>query len=286
MYTRILATTGGSPWSDMALAYAQELAGRLGAELRILTALVLPGDDGDAAAEPPSCQARTDLEKAAQELLDEAAKQARQAGVATVTHAVWGAVPETILQTASAQGCDLIVMGTRRREAAEPQKLGRITRMVAANAPQSVLVVKGPFARRGLVGRRLLVAAGHTSWSKYAVEHAIGLAQVLDLEVCVFHVAEAPSPDGADIEMEGQQLLAQAEAWANVAGVPYQGVLSSAQSAPEAILRAAEAQSCRAIVLGTRSVEGWHRLALGSIVNAVAARAALPVLIVKPDMSV
>jgi nucleotide-binding universal stress UspA family protein len=246
----------------------------------------LPGDDGDAAAEPPSCQARTDLEKAAQELLDEAAKQARQAGVATVTHAVWGAVPETILQTASAQGCDLIVMGTRRREAAEPQKLGRITRMVAANAPQSVLVVKGPFARRGLVGRRLLVAAGHTSWSKYAVEHAIGLAQVLDLEVCVFHVAEAPSPDGADIEMEGQQLLAQAEAWADVAGVPYEGVLSSAPSAPEAILRAAEQQSCRAIVLGTRSVEGWHRLALGSIVNAVAARAALPVLIVKPDMSV
>ena len=286
MYTRILATAGGSPWSDTGLTYAMELAGRLGAELHMLTALALPGDDGDAAAEPPSRQARADVEKAAQALLDEAAEQARQAGVAVAAHVIWGAVPSTILQTASAQGCDLIVLGTRRRDAAEPQELGRITRMVAANAPQSVLVVKRPLARRALVGRRLLVAAGHTSWSKYAIEHAIGLAQVLDLEICVLHVAQPASPPDDDIEIRGQELLGQAEAWASAAGVAYEGVIATATSAPEAILRAAEEQPCRAIVLGTRSVEGWHRLALGSIVNTVAARAALPVLIVKPDMSV
>jgi len=284
MYTRILATVGGSPWSDTALTYAINIAARLGADLHILTGLVMPGSHGHAEQGPPSDQTQADMEKAARELLRDAADQARQARVSVVTHVTWGAIPTTILQTAAAEGCDLIVLGTRRRGPTERQELGHITQAVAANAPQSVLVIKRPLVRRALLGRRILVAAGHSSWSKYAVEHAIGLAQVLGLEVCVLHVEHPSQPDD-ETEIEGKQLVADAEAWSAAAGIAYEGVLASG-SVPEAILDAAVRKQCHAIIIGTRSVSGWDRLALGSIVNAVAARATLPVLIVKPAMLV
>lgn len=285
MYTRILATAGGSPWSATALTYAIDLAGRLGADLHMLTGLVMPAGDGEGAAELANGQVRAALEEAAQELLNEAAALARQAGVTFVAHTVWGDIPAAILQTATTQGCDLIVLGTRRGVGFERQTLGHIAHAVAANAPQSVLVVKRPLAREALLGRRVLVATGHSSWSKYAVEHAIGLAQVMGLEVCVLHVEQHLAPGGGERATEGRQILAQAEAWSAAAGIPYEGVLASG-AVPEAILETAARKHCRAIILGSRSVLGWDRLALGSIVNAVAARATLPVLIVKPDVSV
>jgi nucleotide-binding universal stress UspA family protein len=285
MYTRILAAVGGSPWSDTALTYAIDIARRLDVDLHVLTGLALPGRSDEAGQALSGIQAQASMEKAAQELLQEAADQARQAGVRVTTHSLWGAIPTLILQTASEQGCDLIVLGCRLRTSDERQELGHIAHAVAANAPQSVLVVKQPFARRALVGRRILVAAGHSSWSKYAVEHAIGLAQVLGLEVCALHVEQPLSQHDDDTEIEGQHLLAQAEAWSAVAGVAYESIFASG-SVPDAILDTAAQKQCRAIILGTRSISGWDRLALGSIVNAVAARASLPVLIVKPDMSV
>ena len=42
MYKRVLVATGGSPWSDAALAYAIAWAAYTGAELRILTVLASP----------------------------------------------------------------------------------------------------------------------------------------------------------------------------------------------------------------------------------------------------
>jgi nucleotide-binding universal stress UspA family protein len=42
MYTRILVATGGSPWSDAAVAYAIALAIRTRASLRIVTVLTVP----------------------------------------------------------------------------------------------------------------------------------------------------------------------------------------------------------------------------------------------------
>jgi nucleotide-binding universal stress UspA family protein len=99
------------------------------------------------------------------------------------------------------------------------------------------------------------------------------------------HVEQPLSPRDDEAESQGQHLLAQAAAWSAAAGVRYEGV-SVSGSVPDAILATAARKQCRAIILGTRSISGWDRLALGSIVNTVSARATLPVLIVKPDVSV
>jgi nucleotide-binding universal stress UspA family protein len=49
----------------------------------------------------------------------------------------------------------------------------------------------------------------------------------------------------------------------------------------EMILATALHQQSDLIILGSRGLTGWKRLMLGSISNAVAAKSALPVLIVK-----
>jgi nucleotide-binding universal stress UspA family protein len=47
------------------------------------------------------------------------------------------------------------------------------------------------------------------------------------------------------------------------------------------IVEAAAEQDCDGIILGSRGLGGWKRLMLGSISNVVAAKAPLPVLVVK-----
>ncbi len=50
---------------------------------------------------------------------------------------------------------------------------------------------------------------------------------------------------------------------------------------PEVICRVAQERDCDLIVVGSRGLTGFKRLMLGSISNAVAAKALCPVLVVK-----
>jgi nucleotide-binding universal stress UspA family protein len=60
MWRRILVATGGSPWSNAAVAYATALAVDTGAEVCLLTVLSAPTTfdtfDGDFAAWPARCR--------------------------------------------------------------------------------------------------------------------------------------------------------------------------------------------------------------------------------------
>ena len=100
MYQNVLVATGGSPWSDAAVAYAVAIAARTGAKLHILTVLLNPG-----AFSTPDVMGGGDLvvdviERDGQDLLERAAIQAHEAGVSVSTESRWGGVPETILSSA------------------------------------------------------------------------------------------------------------------------------------------------------------------------------------------
>ena len=102
MYTRILVATGGSPWSDAAVAYAIALAAHLGAALRIVTVVGVP----QPVALLPEAMGGSELvldtiESEAQDLVAQAAARATSAGVACKTFCTWGNVPETILRLAT-----------------------------------------------------------------------------------------------------------------------------------------------------------------------------------------
>src|SRR5687767_8194523 len=172
MYKKILVATGGSPWSEAAVAYAIALAARLGAELHILTVLVI-----HAAYAMPDMMASSDLvmesvERQGHELLALAAEKAIHAGVVFTTSCKWGNIPEIILQTSAEETCNLIVLGSRQVTGRKRLRLGSISSIVTSKAEQPVLVVKQPpSVPPALLWRRLLVATGGSPWSDAAVDH-------------------------------------------------------------------------------------------------------------------
>jgi nucleotide-binding universal stress UspA family protein len=285
MYKRVLVATGGSPWSDAAVAYATALAARTGAELRILTVLTSP-----VAYTMPDVMSSSELlmesvERQGQELLVQAAAGAEGIGLAHATILKWGNVPETILQTAAEEECDLITLGSRVVTGLKRLMVGRTLNAVAAKAQRPVLVIKHPPPQTfgPLLWQRILVATGGSPWSDVAVDHALALAQEQQLEVCLLCVDTSRSRSATLLNSAtsvGKNILALAEARAAAAGVTYEARLAYGNVA-EAILETAASRQCDVIILGSRGLTGFKRLMIGSISNAVTAKTLLPVLIVK-----
>jgi nucleotide-binding universal stress UspA family protein len=285
MYQRILVTTGGSPWSHAAVTYAIALAARTDAELRILTVITSEADTGRVDRPESAEPALTSMEQKGEELLIHAAAHATRARVVYTTHAARGSIPAMIQQAAVDEECDLIIMGARQATGVHRPTLGSIVNAVAAQTPQPVLVIKASSELAEPFGQRLLVATGGSAWSEAAVDHAVRLAETFQLPLNVLHVAaESPGQGAGRSAAGGNPLLSKATEQAATHGIAVEGTLASGDI-PEAILAAATSAPCSAIVLGTRGVTGWSRPRLGAIVNAVAARTPLPVLIVKHFVS-
>lgn len=139
---------------------------------------------------------------------------------------------------------------------------------------------------------RVLVATGGSPWSDNAVKYAIDLARDYGLELVIVHVltetppyfiAEAgPSLDSLieGSEEAGRRIVDEAADWAAEAGIQYDTELVWGRVA-EVICHVAQERDCDLIVVGSRGLTGLKRLMLGSISNAVAAKAPCPVLVVK-----
>ena len=139
---------------------------------------------------------------------------------------------------------------------------------------------------------RVLVATGGSPWSDNAVKYAIGLTRDYGLELVIVHVltetppyfiAEAgPSLDSLleGSEEAGRRMLDEAMDWATEAGIQCDSDLVWGR-VPEVICHVAQERNCDLIVVGSRGLTGLKRLMLGSISNAVAAKASCPVLVVK-----
>jgi nucleotide-binding universal stress UspA family protein len=282
MYTRILVATGGSPWSDAAVAYAIALATYIRAELCILTVLNVSGVYATPDVMTSSELLMESVEQQGQDLLAHATAHATDAGVPHVALLKWGNVTETILQTAAEEQCDLIVLGSRGLSGFKRLMLGSISNAVTAKAQCPVLVIKQP-PLASLSWHRVLVATGGSPWSDAAVDHALELARAQQLDVCLLYVEPQRSRRTDSLfglTSDGKNVLALAEARAAAAGVPYEAKLARGD-VTTMILDTATQQQCDVIILGSRGLTGFKRLMLGSISNAVAATAPMPVLIVK-----
>jgi len=264
------------------VAYAIALGTHMRAELCILTVLNVSGVYATPDVMTSSELLMESVEQQGQDLLAHATARATDAGVPHVAILKWGNVTETILQTATEEQCDLIVLGSRGLSGFKRLMLGSISNAVTAKAQCPVLVIKQP-PPASLSWHRALVATGGSPWSDAAVDHALELARAQQLVVCLLYV-EPQRPRRTDsllgLTSDAKNVLALAEARAAAAGVPYEAKLAQGD-VTTMILDTATQQQCDVVVLGSRGLTGFKRLMLGSISNAVAATASVPVLIVK-----
>ena len=139
MFTSILTPVDGSPPSDAAVKLAIAMAKAYKAKLLFLHAVAIPlpvHDAGGFARE----QIVQEEQTRGEELLGEAMKLAKDAGVAAQTQLVGGFVSEAVLTAADEHGCDVIVMGTHGRTGIARAVLGSKTADVIARSPLPVLV--------------------------------------------------------------------------------------------------------------------------------------------------
>lgn len=142
MFHKVLVATGGSPWSDKAVAYAVGLARDYDLELLILHVVTDAPPYFVAEAGTSFETLLAGNEEAGRDILADATARAREAGVSYATELAWGRVPEVVCQIAVERDCDLIVVGSRALTGFKRLMLGSISNAIASKAPCPVLIVK------------------------------------------------------------------------------------------------------------------------------------------------
>lgn len=148
MYTKLLVPLDGSATARLALEHAAALARLSGATIILLH--IVEETKHSNGFEPPAVyihEVRARFLAAGQTLLDEAAGQLRQDGLAVQTvllESKGERVSELIAQQAEALRCDLVVLGTHGRRGVDRLLLGSDAEQVARIAPAPVMLVRHP----------------------------------------------------------------------------------------------------------------------------------------------
>jgi len=145
VFASIVVGTDGSESAQEAVRQAVELAARLGATLRIVSAYE-PVPAGrlreEAQQVPPDLQWMINPREDVDATLRGAAEAAREGGVEAETYARQGDPADAILDVAEEQGADLIVVGNKGMTGARRFLLGSVPNRVSHHAPCSVLIIR------------------------------------------------------------------------------------------------------------------------------------------------
>ncbi|ABB39523.1 UspA domain-containing protein [Oleidesulfovibrio alaskensis G20] len=136
---KILVPVDGSACSEKAAEYAANLAQLVGASVLVVNCrMALPPMLGRDSWE----QARSALVKRSEVLLESYCDRMKDEGVEAACRVLEGAVDKAIAETAEAENCDLIVMGSRGHSELEGLLLGSVTHRVLQLADCPVTVIR------------------------------------------------------------------------------------------------------------------------------------------------
>jgi nucleotide-binding universal stress UspA family protein len=201
-------------------------------------------------------------------------------------------VERGILDAATADDADLIVMGTHGRRGPAHLFLGSVVSEVLRRAERPVLVVPGRDGRKAGKLSKILAPVDFSPISKRAAADAAAIAQATGAALELFHVVpdlEVPLPMnpaglGAASMVVTELVPAAREALSTLAAaLQVEGSAAievwHGAPAPTILNRAAET-GADLVVIGTAGHTGLDRLLLGSVAARIARLAPCPVLVV------
>lgn len=147
MYTRILVPIDGSEAGRRGLGEAIGLGRQTGAHLVLLHIVEDFPISVELASSTSFDDSRAYLRKVGRNLLDQAASQAAQAGVAheaVLDERMTARAADVIIEQAGRLRCDLIVMGTHGRRGLKRVVMGSDAELVVRASPVPVLLVRQP----------------------------------------------------------------------------------------------------------------------------------------------
>lgn len=289
---RILCPVDFSKASDAAVAYATELARRLGAELSLVHALRVPNlplTEGMAGVELLAALQK-DLERALSEQAE------RLTGVSADTQVVEGTPHVVIRRMAKDTGADLVVMGTRGRSGLGRLLLGSVAERVVQTSKIPVLTVP-PAAGDAPhpVPGGIVVGCDFSDASRRALEWARTLRKGLAAGVRVVSVDDdriAELPPSVRDRWESAEQRARRLRFTRselervveeVFGPDAQAIVVEVRTgeASAELIRAAVDSEAELLVAGATGKSAVDRMLLGTTTRRLVRRSPVPVLTVE-----
>ena len=308
MYPLILVPLDGSAFAERALSVATTLAGRHGADLRLVGAhsvLIRPLEVQGAPVYDTTFDDDRRRELAA--YLGRVAERIRGSVAGTVTHGVLDVPGESVAHAIGqeARRCDagLIVLETHGRGGFSRAWLGSVTTELVRCAPVPVLVLRSteqvPAAALQLSGEihHVLLPLDGSAVAEAAVDPALAAAAPFDAAFTVVHIvrtAESLLPYDQTFWTPAEQEFLDSERQLaedrvrnvvhrlSAAGREVEGLVLLEPDPARVILRVAAERGVDLIAMSTHARASVARLFLGSVTDKVIRGADVPVLVVRP----
>ena len=296
---KILVPLDGSMLAEGALATACDFAARDGATISLLRAaeaMALPGAN--------TVEAQVTAVREAEEYLAAVVKRLADKGIKRVeTHVWYGAAAASIVEAASVQKADLIVMCTHGRSGVGRLVLGSVAESVLRGTTAPILIVRADRAPlevprergrpRGLpMYRRALVPLDGSMIAEAIVPFILEIAGPLDMEVALLRVVVPAPPlviegsthavveDVQKLRSDAEEYLAPVAAALRARGVHVTTHVRVGDAVGE-ILAGARESEADLIAMTTHGRGGLGRLLFGSIAEAVLRQAEVPVFLMR-----
>jgi nucleotide-binding universal stress UspA family protein len=305
MYRRMLVPTDGSELAEGALAYAAQVAGRMGLEVLLLN--VIGPEEHE---QYPMHQAY--IQDAAEALARQMKDALHKAGVSkgrrppVRCEVAIGHAAEEILHCADRSGTDFILMATHGRSGIRRWAMGSVADKVLRASVAPVWLIRAGLPNRVVYDTSpvtsILVPLDGSELAAAAVPYAEALAEQRDatqVEVVLLSVCRiGPIPDyypsvvasnwgdhidecrraadqylaGLGKSLEGKGLRVR---WEVLLGMPDAG------NPADAIVEYANRNRCDLIVMSTHGRSGLSRWALGSVADRIVQGASEPVFLIR-----
>jgi nucleotide-binding universal stress UspA family protein len=199
--------------------------------------------------------------------------QAKKEGVDCTTVVTLSEEPyQDIVDHASKNNVDMIIMGTHGKTGMKRLMMGSVTAKVIGHAPCNILVL--PLNAK-VECRNVLIATDGSKYSEAAASEALGIAKRCGSSLIVISVASSE----AEIASAKDTVNKVSEA-AEREGVKTTAVVTKGKPY-EAIIETAKQNKADFIVVGSHGRTGLDRLLMGSVTERVIGHAETAVLVVR-----
>jgi nucleotide-binding universal stress UspA family protein len=277
MYTKVVVPLDCSPLAEVALPYAEEIAGKMGSDIILLT--VLPSE------ETKEVQNHLDYSK---KMVNTTKMQVKKycedlpggkVNISTATRT--GNPAEGILNYADKGYPCLIVMATHGRSGISRWAVGSVAdKVVRATSKQPLLLVRAkgahPEVRAKRILKKALVPLDGSSVSESVLPYIGEIARNLDMELTLFRVVHKSENNFAEVEeYMGQWCQRLAE----------QGVSAGFEirigSAADQIISYADESAFDLIAMTTHGQTAINMFSLGSVAQKILLDGNSPLFLVK-----
>jgi nucleotide-binding universal stress UspA family protein len=296
MYDRILVSLDGSQLAEESLPYAEELSGRLGAELTLLYVSESSKDTGQHMHHfyiQNKAEAVKDL---AQLFTDKS--DSRQ--VIEVKSAISiGNPAEKIVEYADKENMDIIIMSTHGRSGITRWALGSVADKVVRANRKPVLLIRArgvrPEVHTQKLLQKILAPLDGSHEGEAVIPHVAELAAKLQAKVTLLqalpqgylsiatgdYIAYTPKQIEAD-KTQVQQYLDKVQGWLKQKGIAAESkVIVKTGGAAEEIINFAAEIKADMVIMSTHGRSGVGRWVIGSVAEKVLHEGNTPLMLIR-----